>query len=207
MQGAIVTDARLVNASLQGANLAGADFSRSDLTNANLDGALTGGIRLDGAVLTNVELHNRIEATPAPRPDFIDPGKIASALRLDPAQPHVARHIDLTINFDFNSDRLTHDGMNQIQSIAAALNSGALQQAHILIEGHTDGVGTVGYNQDLSYRRALRVMRSLIDEYNIPAGRLSAQGFGKSRPIASNDNDLGRAMNRRVTLVNLPTTP
>jgi len=41
-----------------------------------------------------------------------------------------------------------------------------------------------------------------MDEYNIPASQLSAQGFGKSRPIASNESDMGRAMNRRVTLVN-----
>jgi OOP family OmpA-OmpF porin len=45
----------------------------------------------------------------------------------------------------------------------------------------------------------------LIEDYGIPASRLSAQGFGKSRPVASNSTDLGRAMNRRVTLVNTGT--
>jgi OOP family OmpA-OmpF porin len=72
-----------------------------------------------------------------------------------------------------------------------------------MIEGHTDNIGKDNYNKDLSYRRATRVLSTLAEQYGIQASRLSAQGFGKDRPVASNASDLGRAQNRRVTIVNL----
>lgn len=119
------------------------------------------------------------------------------------SHPSAHRQIDLTINFDFNSDRLTADGTRQVEEIAHALQDRSLQRSRILVEGHTDNVGTDAYNQDLSARRAQRVLYALTTDYGIPASRLTAQGFGKTRPIASNETDLGRAVNRRVTLINL----
>ena len=67
------------------------------------------------------------------------------------------------------------------------------------INGHTDGVGTAVYNQGLSERRAGAV-REYLSNNGIPAGRLTAKGYGLSNPVASNDTREGRAKNRRVDL-------
>ncbi len=69
----------------------------------------------------------------------------------------------------------------------------------ISIEGHTDNTGSAGYNLDLSRRRAEAVQRYFA-EHGICAANLSAQGFGLSKPAASNSTPQGRAKNRRVEL-------
>jgi outer membrane protein OmpA-like peptidoglycan-associated protein len=68
------------------------------------------------------------------------------------------------------------------------------------IEGNTDSVGGDAYNQGLSERRAESV-RSYLTEQGIPASSMTAVGFGKTQPIASNDTAEGRQQNRRVELV------
>jgi OOP family OmpA-OmpF porin len=66
------------------------------------------------------------------------------------------------------------------------------------IEGHTDNVASAEYNQRLSERRALSVMNYLVDTAGIEAWRLSAKGYGLTRPIADNSTSEGRHQNRRV---------
>lgn len=68
------------------------------------------------------------------------------------------------------------------------------------IEGHTDSVGSDDFNQQLSERRAQSVMAYLTDQ-GVPAAAMSAKGFGKTQPIATNDTADGRQKNRRVELV------
>lgn len=68
----------------------------------------------------------------------------------------------------------------------------------VTVEGHTDSVGSDAYNQKLSERRANAVVKYLVNTVGIEAGKLSAVGYGESRPVASNDTDEGRAKNRRV---------
>jgi outer membrane protein OmpA-like peptidoglycan-associated protein len=65
------------------------------------------------------------------------------------------------------------------------------------VHGHTDNRGSVGYNRDLSQRRAQAVVKYLTDK-GIAVERLEAKGFGPDRPVATNDSDAGRAQNRRV---------
>ncbi len=67
------------------------------------------------------------------------------------------------------------------------------------IEGHTDSVGRDDYNMKLSQRRANAVKQYLID-HGIDAGRLEAQGYGETRPVATNKTRAGRAKNRRVEI-------
>lgn len=73
----------------------------------------------------------------------------------------------------------------------------------LLIEGHTDSVGNAASNQTLSEKRAAAVKAFLEKEYGIAGDRLEAQGFGDTRPVASNDTPEGRQSNRRVELVKL----
>jgi len=68
------------------------------------------------------------------------------------------------------------------------------------IEGHTDSVGTDDYNQQLSERRAESV-RSFLIQNGVPAGTITAKGFGESQPVASNDTTAGRQRNRRVEMI------
>ena len=70
----------------------------------------------------------------------------------------------------------------------------------LAIEGHTDSVGSESYNQDLSEKRADSV-RDYLAKQNIPMASMTAQGFGKTQPVASNDTAEGRQQNRRVELV------
>lgn len=135
------------------------------------------------------------------RPVFVGAEVIENAL----SKPIVAGadlpKIDLTVNFDFNSAKLTKDGKKQVAEVARALKSSALRGGHFRLEGHTDNVGKDAYNLDLSYRRASEVARILMGKQAVLPDNLTAQGFGARRPVASNDSDLGRALNRRVTLV------
>jgi outer membrane protein OmpA-like peptidoglycan-associated protein len=70
----------------------------------------------------------------------------------------------------------------------------------LAVEGNTDSVGTEAYNQELSEQRAEGV-RSYLTHEGIPESSTTSEGFGKSRPIASNDTAEGRQQNRRVELV------
>lgn len=82
-------------------------------------------------------------------------------------------------------------------------NLGALRSVNIgklLIEGHTDSVGSDSYNQRLSRRRAETVKNLLSKEIPLDASKIDAIGYGESRPIATNETPVGRQKNRRVVL-------
>jgi outer membrane protein OmpA-like peptidoglycan-associated protein len=70
----------------------------------------------------------------------------------------------------------------------------------LAVEGNTDSVGTELFNQDLSEKRADGV-RSYLTQQGVPESSTTATGFGKTRPIASNDTSEGRQQNRRVELI------
>jgi outer membrane protein OmpA-like peptidoglycan-associated protein len=71
---------------------------------------------------------------------------------------------------------------------------------HLIIEGHTDSVGTDDYNLGLSQRRAQAVADALSTR-GVSTDRLQTKGLGKSYPVASNDTQAGRQQNRRVEIV------
>jgi outer membrane protein OmpA-like peptidoglycan-associated protein len=71
---------------------------------------------------------------------------------------------------------------------------------NLQIEGHTDSVGADEFNQQLSERRADSV-RDFLAEQGVPASSITAKGFGKTQPVASNETPEGRQRNRRVELV------
>ena len=71
----------------------------------------------------------------------------------------------------------------------------------IYVVGHTDNVGALAMNMDLSHRRAESVVKALSTTHRVPADRLQAFGSGPLAPVASNKTEEGRAKNRRVELV------
>jgi len=104
------------------------------------------------------------------------------------------------------SDVLFDTGKNTLRPIAReklAKISGimlAYPGLKLGIEGNTDSVGGDAYNQDLSEKRANSV-QSYLAEQGIPRASMTSVGFGKTQPVASNDNAAGRQLNRRVELV------
>jgi outer membrane protein OmpA-like peptidoglycan-associated protein len=68
------------------------------------------------------------------------------------------------------------------------------------VEGHTDAIGSDEYNQKLSEQRAQSV-RDYVTSQGVPGNMVTAVGFGKQNPVASNDTPVGRQQNRRVELV------
>jgi outer membrane protein OmpA-like peptidoglycan-associated protein len=71
---------------------------------------------------------------------------------------------------------------------------------NLQIEGHTDSVGGDEFNQRLSERRA-EAVRDFLSDQGVPAGSVTARGFGKTQPVATNDTPEGRQRNRRVEIV------
>ncbi len=105
------------------------------------------------------------------------------------------------IAFEFDSDRLTPASEAQIAHLARALKVPAFRESAFSVEGHTDSAGSAAYNDDLSLRRARRVVRSLVEDHGVPAGMLRARGLGESAPrpgLAPGDGG-----NRRVEIVNV----
>jgi outer membrane protein OmpA-like peptidoglycan-associated protein len=70
----------------------------------------------------------------------------------------------------------------------------------IAIEGHTDSSGAASYNRDLSRQRAEAVRQALVDR-GIPSRRIEIRALGEEFPVATNDTDTGRQLNRRVEIV------
>jgi outer membrane protein OmpA-like peptidoglycan-associated protein len=102
------------------------------------------------------------------------------------------------ILFDFDKATLRRDVEFNLVKIATILNQFAEMQ--VVVEGHTDAIGTDEYNLGLSQRRAQAVNDFLISQ-DVATGRLSWAGYGESRPVADNETDEGRQKNRRVDLV------
>ncbi len=79
-----------------------------------------------------------------------------------------------------------------------------LDEYHVSIEGHTDNIGDDRVNQSLSLQRAKAVKSYLMANMALTEDQISAIGYGESKPIASNDNEAGRAQNRRIDVVFTP---
>ncbi|MDM7916348.1 MAG: OmpA family protein [Candidatus Eisenbacteria bacterium] len=105
------------------------------------------------------------------------------------------------IYFDSGSDRLRPESTPTLTEIATMLRDHA--DLRLRIEGHTDDVGEDAANLDLSKKRAAAVRTYLIDSQKIDGARLETDGFGESKPVATNETSEGRQSNRRVELVRL----
>ena len=101
--------------------------------------------------------------------------------------------------FDFDKAILKEQGKAELHNLDEYIKSKALQVADINVIGHTDSMGSAEYNQGLSERRAMAVKEYMVSE-GIDASIIDVSGKGESAPVASNDTDEGRALNRRVEI-------
>ena len=102
------------------------------------------------------------------------------------------------ILFEFDSDSLVIGSVDStLKKLVHHVNKKPGYRT-LTIEGHTDSIGTVEYNMDLSRRRAQTIRTWLIQRYKLDPRKVIAAGKGESRPIANNGNFQGRQLNRRV---------
>ena len=102
------------------------------------------------------------------------------------------------VHFGFDESTLTPEAQAILDKAVALLDK--QQSVVVEVAGHTDSVGSEEYNQKLSERRAVAV-KDYLESKGITATRLTARGYGEAQPVASNDTDAGRALNRRVELI------
>ena len=138
---------------------------------------------------------------------------------LDRQAAELRRDLDSRIDVVNQGDRLL---VRAPQDILFAVDSATLQptlvsdlgvlarnlqsypNSTVQVTGHTDNTGTAAYNQDLSERRAQSVA-GVLYQNGVNPGRVQVVGRGESSPIASNQTSAGRAQNRRVDIVIIPT--
>jgi len=104
--------------------------------------------------------------------------------------------------FETNSDKLKGSGWPLLSAVGELLKKESALKVQIL--GHTDSTGDAEKNKALSQRRADAVKKVLVDKYGADAARISTKGWGSEQPLASNDTDDGKAVNRRVEILVVP---
>lgn len=101
------------------------------------------------------------------------------------------------VTFAFDSAELRPQAEVTLDEVARRLNEHT--EVNVRIDGHTDSVGSNAYNLQLSQERADSVRNYLMSQ-GVSGNRMVATGYGEERPVATNDTDEGRAMNRRVEI-------
>nr|WP_315188446.1 OmpA family protein [uncultured Albidiferax sp.] len=102
------------------------------------------------------------------------------------------------ILFDTASDALDSESQAVAGRIGSALSKLGINR--LRVEGHTDNVGPAAFNQTLSLRRAEAVAQALVSQ-GLPKDGMEVRGWGKDRPVVSNDTPDGRMQNRRVSVI------
>ncbi len=105
------------------------------------------------------------------------------------------------IYFDVNSDKVKAESYGTLKLIADVLKDNAGVKINIV--GHTDADGNDASNLNLSKRRAASVKTELVSGFGIAATRIATDGKGESQPLAPNDNNTNKALNRRVEFIKL----
>lgn len=204
-------NSKFKNTQFRGACMENAIFDNSDFTDADFSGAIFTGFQNNGSDFDSASLEGVSEEKSCGNDVALEGGVptqtrseiTPSDVIVTTLESGIDSKIDLTFNFNSGSDDISGKGHEQLYEIATALKAPALANNKIMIEGHTDSQGAGDYNKDLSYQRALRVKRVLIEDYDIDRSRLQIDGLGEDQPIADNETEEGRAINRRITLINL----
>jgi len=128
---------------------------------------------------------DEIEPDPAPKPTFIDIEKV---------QPDTSVVLN-NIFFEFDKAELLPASFMELDHLFEQLVS--YSDLSIVIEGHTDNMGTFEYNMQLSLLRAQSVVKYLMDK-GLSSDRIHFEGYGYTRPLSDNRTETGRQLNRRV---------
>lgn len=133
--------------------------------------------------------------------DYLTAADLAADIEIEKREDEVVIHLRDQILFQSGRTNLGADGRAVLRTLTPVLH---YLEVPVTVEGHTDNVpirsGVFPSNWELSASRAATVVRALIDE-GIAQQRLRAVGYADTRPQAGNDSAIGRARNRRVSLV------
>jgi len=122
-------------------------------------------------------------------------GEITGSNPTPAASMSVSISIPNDILFDVGSDELKTDASPELQKVAESIQMNPT--IRVVVEGHTDSQGGDDFNMALSFRRANNVVKAL-GAMGVNLERLSAIGYGETRPIGDNNTSSGRELNRRV---------
>ena len=125
----------------------------------------------------------------------LKPKPLTRGLRMEDAPKPTT---DITINFEYNSARLSGDSIQQLVELGKAFNDPALARFRYKIIGHTDGVGSDAYNMELSKRRAAAVVSYLSNQQGVKPVQLLSDGKGKRELKVPTEPE--NAANRRVEI-------
>ena len=124
----------------------------------------------------------------------------APVLVIVPVVAHTEQYCSiLDIQFEVNQKTVQHESEEKINKVGIFMNK--YPKTTAVIEGHSDEVGTAAANQALSERRAANVVTYLVDKIGIARSRLQSVGYGETRPIANNNTEEGRRLNRRINAI------
>ena len=165
-------------------------------------GALAGGLlgkRVDVAQSENKELEKKVALTQS---QLDENRQLIDELRKRGADVQGTERgvvVNLPdILFQFDRAELTNNARRTISEVSEVIKT--VKDRHISIEGHTDSIGSVQYNKQLSRKRAQNVSNELSYK-GVPLRQISVIGYGEGAPIATNNTDRGRARNRRVEII------
>ncbi|HEY6131869.1 MAG TPA: TolC family protein [Halioglobus sp.] len=109
--------------------------------------------------------------------------------------------VALEVNVQFETDSAVISSAYDSEIGVAATTMKENPDVRAIVEGHTDSIGEVPYNENLSERRAQAVRDLLVNQYGVSPAQIQAIGRGESMPVADNMNAKGRSLNRRVELI------
>jgi outer membrane protein OmpA-like peptidoglycan-associated protein len=127
----------------------------------------------------------------------LTPGERDQIAALAAARPS----IDIEINFDFRSAKISRGAATTVDTLGKALSNPDLKGSTFVLAGHTDGKGGLSYNQELSEKRVDTVKHYLVTHFKLPPANLLAVGYGKTK--LKNEGDPFGRENRRVQVVNM----
>ena len=166
--------------------------------NANWTPA-TAAVGCDGAIVAAAPVPAApapAASAPAPAPAAVAPAPVAPApAPVPPAATKVTYAADAF--FDFDKSVLKPEGKAKLDDLVGKVKGINLEV--IIAVGHTDAVGTDGYNQGLSVKRSEAVKAYLVSK-GIEKNRVYTEGKGEKQPVADNKTTEGRAKNRRVEI-------
>jgi outer membrane protein OmpA-like peptidoglycan-associated protein len=148
----------------------------------------------DSAATTDKKLLDSLRNRPAHSLTPDEREQIAAAAALKPS-------IDIDINFDYRSAKIGRSTASAVNTLGKALSNPDLKGTTFILAGHTDGKGSLPYNQELSDKRVDTVRQYLVSHFKLSPTSLVAVGYGKTK--LKNEGDPFGPENRRVQVVNM----
>lgn len=107
---------------------------------------------------------------------------------------------EAVVHFDFDSSDIKPSYYSILDEIGMILKE-SLPNVKVILAGHADSTGTEKYNYDLSLKRADSVKKYLLERQEISENRTIIKAYGENEPVASNNSEEGKALNRRVDII------